>query len=593
MKKYNNILKVFSIFIFLIISTVYLHGQNVRTKNLDSLILAKSKSYIKTDLSAQGKIALSTEINYNPKNKSNFLNYRIQGNIQTNIFGFTTPVNFSYSNGRTVYGYDLNPVQLPSFNRLGFSPKYKDLTIHVGYRQMNFTKYTLSGHQFKGWGFEYQPENYYLAFMKGILKPAVLEDFTDISLIEPSFQRDAWAVKGGYESESLAFGFAFLKSIDDPNSIDKYEDFSRSISPRENAVIGFYGKKSLGENLIFDFDYAFSGLSYDIVNDPNLDITTQYTAYNYFGLFTTRNNSIYDKAMKSSLTYKFSSFDISYNYERVDPDFRTLGAFFFNNNFITRTAGVSRSFLEERLNVNVEGGIEKIAEPTEQQENTGRLIGSLHSKYKVNDRLSFTGKYSNLNNSNLIRKPSLQSSSIDSILQTQTKEKINFGSNIVLGEKKNKILNLSAGYQRGIIVDRDQFLTTRNNISRNAGVNLSISKEKTNHSLSYAIASITNNMTNIYSHNFSHNFTRPINEISNLSILTALNIINSESINSLTLQGEVSYDFQYQDIHKVTTSLSSQVGRSKSRDEVTYIFFLIFKVNYDIGFNYQYTKRKK
>jgi hypothetical protein len=458
---------------------------------------------------------------------------------------------------------------------------------------MNFTKYTLSGHQFKGWGFEYQPDKYYLAYMRGILKPAIIEDFTDVSLIEPSFQRNAWAVKGGYESEDLVYGFAFLKSIDDPNSIRNYEDYRSSITPRENAVIGLYGKKSIGEKLVFDFDYAFSGLSYDIVNDPNLDIGTQYTAYNYFGLFSTRNNSIYDKALNSSLTYKILDFDISYNYERVDPDFRTLGAFFFNNNFITRTASVSRSFLKEKLNVNLEGGVEKIAEPKVEQENNGRLIGSLNTRYKVNDRLSLTGKYSNLNNSNLIRKPSLQSSSIDSIIQTQTKEKINFGSNIVLGDEKNKILNLSAGYQRGIIVDRDQFLTTRNNISRNAGINLSMSREKTTHALSYAIAAITNNATNLYSHNFSHNFTKPINDISNLATLTALNIINSESVNSVTIQGELSYDFQYQDIHKITTSISSQVGRSRTRGESNNIFFLIFKVNYDVGFSYQHSKKKK
>ncbi len=243
--------------------------------------------------------------------------------------------------------------------------------------------------------------------------------------------------------------------------------------------------------------------------------------------------------------------------------------------------------------MNLEGGVEKIAEPKVEQENNGRLIGSLNTRYKVNDRLSLTGKYSNLNNSNLIRKPSLQSSSIDSIIQTQTKEKINFGSNIVLGDEKNKILNLSAGYQRGIIVDRDQFLTTRNNISRNAGINLSMSREKTTHALSYAIAAITNNATNLYSPNFSHNFTKPINDISNLATLTALNIINSESVNSVTIQGELSYDFQYQDIHKITTSISSQVGRSRTRGESNNIFFLIFKVNYDVGFSYQHSKKKK
>lgn len=593
MNLFNKILLFFLTSILLVVSTIAINGQSKVPDDIDSLVLAKAKSYIRTDLSAQGKMALSSEINYNPNTKGNIFSYRIQGNIQTNVFGFTLPINFSYSNGRTVYGYDLNPIRLPSFNRIGFSPKYKEFTGHVGYRQMNFTKYTLNGLQFKGIGLEYRPEKYYAAFMKGILKPAVIEDFTDVSLIEPSFQRNAWALKGGYETENLTFGFAFLKSIDDPNSIVNYESYLQPISPRENAVIGFYGMKKLGEKLTFDFDYAFSGMSYDIVNDEYLDILTNLTAYNYFGLFTTRHNSIYDKALKSSLVYNIFDFDLSYNYERVDPDFRSLGAFFFSNNFITRTGGIKRSFLEDRLNVQMEAGIENIAETKPNQSDTGRAIGSVNTKYKLNDRLSFSGKYSNLNNSNLIRKPSLQSSAIDSILQTQTKEKYNFGSNIILDEKKTIILNIQTGYQRGLIVDRDFRLTSRSNTSKNLGASLSTSAEKINQAFGYNISSISNDNTNILSQSFTHNLTKPLTETSNLSTNSSINLVSSQSINSVILNGEVSYDFQYQNIHKITTSLASQIGRTRSQSNINNIFFLLFKINYDIGFNYRYTKKKK
>lgn len=555
--------------------------------DVDSIVKAKVANYISPDISAQGKLSVSTDFNTDFLNNDFFLNYNIQSNLQANVYGVTVPLSFSFSNGRTTYGYGLNPVQLPSFNRIGLSPKYKDLTLHLGYRQLQYTKYTLSNIQFKGIGIEYAPNGYYFSLMKGSLKPAIAEDNLDLSLLEPSFQRNSWALKAGIEKEDLSLGFSFINVEDDPESLVNYEDYRRTIHPRENAVIGLYLNKKLYENLEFDIDYAFSGLSYDIVNDPLEDIGTQYTAYNFFGLFTTRNNSIYDKAYNSSLSYKFKDYILSLKTERVDPDFRSMGSFFFNNNFVTRTGSIGGQLLDKKLQFNAELGSEHKAETNINVKNQSRLIGATGVKYKFTDRLSMNAKYSNMNNSNYVRKPSLQSSLIDSILQTQTKEKISLGSSYIFGKEKNQSLNLFLGYQRGLIVDQDQQITSRTTASKNAGITYSISSEKQVNSFSYNIASIVDLSNNIISHSLTHSYSKAIAEDSNIFTNTSMSVMNSERTNNIVLQSEIGYDKNYFKLHKIKSSIAAQIGKNVSNEEENRIFTVVLKILYDIAFNYR------
>jgi len=564
------------------------HAQS-RTE-VDSLVKAKVSSYINKDVSIQGKLNISTELNANASQKKTFFNYRVSSNVQANFYGFSIPLSFTFSNGKTTYGYGLNPIQLPSFNRIGLSPKYKDYTLHIGYRQLDYMKYTLSGYQFRGIGAEYSPKGYYVSSMRGSLTPAVAEDLTNISLIEPTFNRNIWGLKTGIEKENYSIGVSFINVEDDPLSLENYKSFTSNITPRENAVFGAYGKYTFLKNLSLEGEYAFSGLSNNIVDDPYLDIKTQYTAFNFFGLFTTRHKSVYDKAYNTSLSYKLGDYTLAYNKERVDPNFRTLGSVFFNRNFITNTGSLSGQILSDKLNFDVEIGEERIAEPDSTQENVGRLIGSTSLKYAVNESLSLNGKYSNLNNSAYVRKPSIQSSIIDSILQTQTKEKISIGSNYRFGEKKNQGISTFASYQRGIIVDKDLTVTNKTNTIKSIGLTYSIATDKNNHSLSYAISDVQSDVNKISTHNISHNYSRSLKEEQNLSATNTLSLMKAPTSTNFSLQSEIGYDFTYKKLHKMKTSIGTQVGRSVSSDRRSGILAFIIRLNYDVAFRKSFKK---
>src|SRR5690606_872052 len=74
--------------------------------------------------------------------------YVLTGNVNVNMYGFSLPFTFTWSNQNFAYRQP--------FNIVGVSPTYKKFTFHAGYRNLSFSPYTLSGHSFLGGGVEYK-----------------------------------------------------------------------------------------------------------------------------------------------------------------------------------------------------------------------------------------------------------------------------------------------------------------------------------------------------------------------------------------------------------------------------------------------------
>jgi len=77
----------------------------------------------------------------------------INGNINLNLYGVVNaPFSFMLSKENKTFNQ-------PSYKQFGISPKYKAVTVHLGYRAMNFSQYSMSGIQFLCGGIEYSPKN--------------------------------------------------------------------------------------------------------------------------------------------------------------------------------------------------------------------------------------------------------------------------------------------------------------------------------------------------------------------------------------------------------------------------------------------------
>ncbi|MFN8688363.1 MAG: hypothetical protein ACK5XL_00010, partial [Cyclobacteriaceae bacterium] len=92
-------------------------------------------------------------------------NWFATGNLNVNLFGYSVPLSFSYSNANTSFSQP--------FNQFTFTPQYKWVKTYVGYSAMTFSNYTLNGHVFLGGGVELTPGNWRISAMYGRLRKAV------------------------------------------------------------------------------------------------------------------------------------------------------------------------------------------------------------------------------------------------------------------------------------------------------------------------------------------------------------------------------------------------------------------------------------
>src|SRR6478736_8024919 len=122
------------------------------------------------------------------ENRRDPYSYFLTGNVNLSIYGWSIPFSFALSNQNRSF-------QQP-FNQFGLHPTYKWATAHVGYANMTFSPYTLSGHIFRGIGVDLSPGKFHFAAMYGNLQRAVPWD--SINSRKAAFRRDGFGIKTGY-----------------------------------------------------------------------------------------------------------------------------------------------------------------------------------------------------------------------------------------------------------------------------------------------------------------------------------------------------------------------------------------------------------
>lgn len=143
--------------------------------------------------------------------------YVLNANLQISILNkisipfsaVFTQQNRTYTNGLENY--------TKQFNQFGMSPRYRWLTVHAGYRTLDFSQYSLSGILFLGGGIEVKPEKsfFQVSAAYGRFEKAVLPGFQNGILITPAScerWRGAAKVRAGKEEHSANFVFMILRN---------------------------------------------------------------------------------------------------------------------------------------------------------------------------------------------------------------------------------------------------------------------------------------------------------------------------------------------------------------------------------------------
>ncbi|MAQ74809.1 MAG: hypothetical protein CL613_00585 [Aquimarina sp.] len=392
-----------------------------------------------------GQVAASgVYYNSNQNNSREPYTYFLQGALNINIYSFSIPISYSFSNQGENLGY-----QLPfDFNRISLHPKYKWATAHIGNINMSFSPYTLNGHQFTGGGVDLAPPgSFKISAMSGRLLKAI-NDNEDPRTI-PSYTRMGYGLKTGIEKDKFKIGVIGFYARDDQNSIDSIPEV-KGVLPQENLVISLIGEAKLGKKFTLQAEYASTAITRDTRAE---EIENPGTSP--LGLFyNNRASTEYYNAIKTRLGYAAGRVAVGLGYERIDPGYETLGAYFFNNDFENITLDASNTFFGDKLTLAFNIGYQRDDLNNLKANSTNRTVGSVNATLALSERLNITGSYSNFstftnikpNQFDDINDGDLLDEELENLDYRQLSQSANVNLNYVLSNKKTSRQNLSVNY---------------------------------------------------------------------------------------------------------------------------------------------------
>ncbi|PKH53067.1 hypothetical protein CXF68_15265 [Tenacibaculum sp. Bg11-29] len=435
--------KLLKLVVFIIIFT-----QSVVSQQLDFATIGRGKPF-----KVSGNIAANSVFYSSNQNVARApFTYFLQGSLNFNVYEFSIPVSYSFSN----QGDDLD-YQLPfSFNRLSLHPKYKWVQAHVGDVSMTFSPYTLAGHQFTGGGVDLTPKGA-LTFsaMYGRLLKAT-ED-SDDARTQPAFKRMGYGAKVGFKKEKYTIEFIGFYAKDKINSLSVIPE-EKKVLPKENLVLSMSGSVLIMEGLRFKGEYASTAITKDL-RAQKVNNSSGIAGI----IFDNRASTEHYKAFKTAIEYSFDKFRFGVGYERIDPGYQTLGAYFFNNDFENITLNGNTSVFNNKVNISFNIGYQRDDLANQKETNTNRTVGSINASYALNKKINITGSYSNfstftnnkLDQFDVINDDNLLDNEQERFNYKQLSQNANVSLSYILENSKNRRQNLNTNYSLAVVANAE------------------------------------------------------------------------------------------------------------------------------------------
>ena len=361
--------------------------------------------------------------------------YFLTGNITFSMFSFSLPLTFSYTNQEFSFSQELPSI---SFNQFGVQPTWKWIKLYAGYNNLTLSPYTMNGHLFLGGGFEVKPPGrlsataLYGRFRKAVLpdsagqngsferfgygakvgihfksrpnkhrpKRSLQSKYTrDGELREPqtpsttTFAEGQNEQKAAFSENTDLLELIVFGAKDRTGSLPPLPD-SLGLTPEENVALSARLNKTFLKNFSLDVEVATSAITSDI-RETERDDNEQTVFLVTDGFFTRKINTSYYNAYKGQLNYNHPSFTIGVGYERVDPEYRTHGAYFFNNDFENMTLNFSTQLWQGKFSVNGSFGTQRNNLNDQNLSTLRRASGSVNVNVIPHPKLNLSLAYSN------------------------------------------------------------------------------------------------------------------------------------------------------------------------------------------------------
>lgn len=492
-----------ALLILVIISyTFNVQAQDIDLENVGDQI---QQTFKKNPIKVSGGVSASSIFyNSNVNDSRDNFNYFLNGNLNIGIYNWSLPISYSLTNQGSNLGYEV-PFK---FNRLSISPRYKWMQAHIGDVSMTFSPYTLNGLLITGGGLELTPDiPFKIAMIGGRLNKAI-EDNDDPRTI-PAYQRMGYGTQMKWEKERYKIWITGFYAKDAVHSLDVAPDI-KGVLPQENLVLSVNASLKIYKNIEVYAEYANSLLTNDL--RANEKISSGGLA----GIFIKGNTSTetFD-AFNGGINLNLKNFMIGVRYEKIDPNYRTLGAYYFTNDLENITLNTAFNLLQGRLTFAGNIGRQQDNLDNTKLKKTSRWVGSANINLKISEKLMLVTSYSNFtmftNNQlnqfiNINDNPLSVQQPMDSIDYKQISQNVNMNLNYTISNSKDLIQNLNMNYSLNDMVNKENGIARKGNISRfhNANANYSISFPIQKLSIAASV-----NYTNSYASSLSSNIWGP------------------------------------------------------------------------------------
>jgi hypothetical protein len=174
------------------------------------------------------------------------------------------------------------------------------------------------------------------------------------------------------------------------------------------------------------------------------------------GLWTGSNrSSSYYNAFKAQVNLVGENNSIGLGYERIDPEYKTLGAYYFVNDLENITVNASQSFWQKKATLDVSIGYEHDDLAKNKANVSSRVVGSANLNATFSERVNASISYSNFQSYTNVRSNFElinQENPLD-LLDTLNFVQLSQNANLQLGivtkksERRQEQLNLNFSYQ--------------------------------------------------------------------------------------------------------------------------------------------------
>ncbi len=316
--------------------------------------------------------------------------YLLNGNLNLKFLGFIdAPFLFFYSNLGSGFTQ-------PTFNQTSIHPKYKWIQTHFGNLSASWSPHTLNGHMFTGAAVDLSPGNWQIGAVYGrFVKATRVSGNSNGTLEANALQRRGAGFKANWNhGQKGNFGANIFYASDETSNPEFHFN---GIFPKSNLAFGLMGEWNLVKKVRVRAENSWSVLTNNSLlavenNSPKFVATL--VPYN-------ASTSVF-RATKIATDWQFKPLQIKLGYERIDPGYQSLGAYYFNNDLENITIGLTTSFFKSKLRVLGNIGKQRDNLNGAKLSMMRRTVGNVSIQFQASKKLHMQCNYSNfLSYSNL------------------------------------------------------------------------------------------------------------------------------------------------------------------------------------------------